>query len=111
MRVLRRWSGVREPEAYLRRAVVNATRSHLRRRMVERRHVPDPPQPVGEPELDVMWQHLQRVTPRRRIALVLRYYEDLPLQQVALAMGVTVGTAKSLVSRGLNQLEEVLRDA
>ena len=40
VRVLRRWSGLREPEAYLQRAVVNATRSHLRRRMVERRHVP-----------------------------------------------------------------------
>ena len=40
----------------------------------------------------------------RREALVLRYWLDLPLDEIATAMDVRVGTVKSLISRGLDSL-------
>ncbi len=39
---------------------------------------------------------------------MLRYYEDLPLQDIAELLGCPVGTVKSLLSRGLGQLRGLL---
>jgi DNA-directed RNA polymerase specialized sigma24 family protein len=40
--------------------------------------------------------------------LVLRFYLDLPLPEIAAAMGVTQGTVKSTTSRGLSALAQLL---
>ena len=45
---------------------------------------------------------------RRREAIVLRYWLDLPEREIAAAMGVSTGTVKSHVSRGLDALGEAL---
>ena len=47
---------------------------------------------------------LRSLPPRQRTALVLRYVDDLDLRGIAAAMGCSVGTAKSHVSRGLAAL-------
>ena len=47
---------------------------------------------------------LNTLPPRKREALVLRYWLDLPLAEIADAMGVRLGTVKSLISRGLDAL-------
>jgi len=104
--VYRRWADVEEPAAYLRRAVVNACRSHHRRRFLERRHPPQPEQPVPAHEPDTLWPQLRRLSPRRRAALILRFYEDLSVADVARALGCGQQTAKSLIHRGLAQLRE-----
>jgi RNA polymerase sigma-70 factor (sigma-E family) len=102
--------GIEHPAAYLRTAVVNECRSWLRRRELERRHAPDEPPPAElPPEIDEMWAALARLPERQRAALVLRYYEDLPLDEIAAALDCPLGTAKSLVHRGLASLKEVLR--
>lgn len=41
---------------------------------------------------------------RQRVAIVLRFYEDLTEAQTADVMGCAVGTVKSLVWRGLERL-------
>ena len=41
-------------------------------------------------------------------ALVLRYYSDLRVEDVAEVLGCPVGTAKSLIHRGLEKLKELL---
>jgi RNA polymerase sigma factor (sigma-70 family) len=51
---------------------------------------------------------LSRLTPKRRIALTLRYYADLPEAEIAAVMGVRPGTIKSLISRGLADLRKVV---
>jgi RNA polymerase sigma-70 factor (ECF subfamily) len=57
---------------------------------------------------------LRRLRPDQREALVLRYYLDLPLEEVAAITGVAVGTVKSRLNRGIAamrphfQPEEVL---
>ena len=57
-------------------------------------------------ELDETWQLLERLPARQRQALVLRFYADLPLTEVAEALRCRVGTAKSLVHRGLARMKE-----
>ena len=104
----RRWDRVANPDAYLRRMVVNACHGHHRRRGVERRHAPAPPPPVLPPEVDEVWDALGSLPPRRRTALVLRYYADLPIAEIADAMDCRPGTVKSLIHRGLASLKEVL---
>jgi RNA polymerase sigma factor (sigma-70 family) len=56
-----------------------------------------------------MWQALQRLRPRQRAAIVLRFYEDLTEAQTADILGCAVGTVKSLVSRGIDQLRGQLQ--
>jgi RNA polymerase sigma-70 factor (sigma-E family) len=116
VRLFGRFRDLRNPDAfwaYLRTTVVNLARSHFRRRQVERAyveregHAPDPPPDPGGRE--DMWQALQRLRPRQRAAIVLRFYEDLTEAQTADILGCAVGTVKSLVSRGIDQLRGELQ--
>jgi RNA polymerase sigma-70 factor (ECF subfamily) len=47
---------------------------------------------------------------RRRLAVVLRYYLDLPFEDAASVMGCSVDAVKALVRRGTFDLERALRD-
>jgi RNA polymerase sigma factor (sigma-70 family) len=55
-------------------------------------------------------QALAALPPRQREALVLRYWMDLPLAEIAEVMGVRLGTVKSQVSRALDVLGSLLRE-
>ena len=57
---------------------------------------------------DAMRRALLGLPPRTRAALALRYYEDLPEAQIAEIMGCSVGTVKSLVSRGVAALRGIV---
>jgi RNA polymerase sigma-70 factor (sigma-E family) len=100
-------------EAYLRRTVVNLTRSHWRRLGVERSYLErtasaprtDPSARPDADERDALWHALARLPPRQRAALVLRFYEDLSERQIAEILRCRPGTVKSLVSRGLARLK------
>lgn len=99
---------ISNPGGYLRQTVVNLARKHHRRADVERRHAPVPPGPALAPELDETWDLLWALPERQRHALVLRFYEDMSIAGVAEALGCPVGTAKSLLHRGLATLREEL---
>lgn len=116
------WRRLREldkAEAYLRTAVVNASRSRLRRRQVAQRYRPDPPRDAASAEAAAL-EHARReevldalhALPRRqREAVVLRYYGDLSEAQTAAAMGCSVGAVKSHTSRAMAALRPLLEDA
>jgi RNA polymerase sigma-70 factor (sigma-E family) len=53
---------------------------------------------------------LARVPPRQRAVLVLRYWEDQSVEQVAELLGCSPGTVKSQSARGLQTLRELLDD-
>lgn len=102
--------------AYLRRAVANQANSGLRRRYLERReaakrsgdergvrHVDE-----HAAERDEVWRAIQRLPERQRRSVVLRYYEDLSEADTAEVLGVSVGTVKSQVSRGLARMQELM---
>ena len=94
--------------ADLRKVVLNQARQYLRRREVERHYLPLPPDPTLPAELDEIWLLLEDLSSKRRVALVLRYYEDLPFVEIAQLMDCRVSTARSLVHRGLKSLRRML---
>jgi RNA polymerase sigma-70 factor (sigma-E family) len=125
-RALPRWSRIAEvehPDAYVRRMVVNAHTSWWRRFRRRETLVAEPfPQPLTEPrgggphdpayliELARVWAGCRALPEPQRTAVVLRYYEDLPYDEIAALTGVREGTARSRVSRGLMALRELLTD-
>ena len=99
---------VDNPPAYLRTAVVNRCRSHLRRAQLEDRHRRTDAQVTLPPDVDETWAALARIPERRRVALVLRFYEDLSIDEIAQVMDCRAGTVTSLIHRGLASMREVL---
>lgn len=56
----------------------------------------------------VMLHALTAVAPRQRAALVLRFFEDMSVEDTARAMGCSEGTVKSQTARGLDALRQVV---
>ncbi|MCA1228874.1 SigE family RNA polymerase sigma factor [Saccharopolyspora sp. 6M] len=116
----RNWSGLRDAKAaigYLRTAVVNGSRSVLRRRKTAREYRPPHQADARSAESLAMLtaEHqavvaaLGELPPRQREVLVLRYYGNLTEAEIAEATGVSKGTVKSTASRGLEALQKVMR--
>jgi RNA polymerase sigma-70 factor (sigma-E family) len=61
-------------------------------------------------EREILLAGLARIPKRRRAVLVLRYWEDLPVEQVAEILGCSTGTVRSQASRGLADLRTALGD-
>ena len=110
VRVYGQWDRIESPRAYLRQAVVNACRSHHRRRARELRHGPGASLRAHalDPEADLMRDALARLSDRQRKAVVLRYYEDLSEAEIARLLDCRPGTVKSLLSRALARLRKEL---
>jgi RNA polymerase sigma-70 factor (sigma-E family) len=104
-----------DPDAYLRRIMVNTHRSWWRARW--RREAPAavlPEASSGEDIADrqalgaLVRQALARLPRQQRAVLVLRYCEDLSEAEVAALLGCTAGTVKTHAHRGLHALRELL---
>jgi RNA polymerase sigma-70 factor (sigma-E family) len=105
--VHRRWDQISNPGGYLRMAVVNACRSHQRRRAVRERLRPAAATVVVDAP-DELSDAIARLPERQRAAVVLRYFTDLPEAEIAVLMGCGVGAVKSLLHRALGTLREVI---
>jgi RNA polymerase sigma factor (sigma-70 family) len=108
IRLHRRWDDIDDHAAYVTRVVVNEARARLRRQAIERRHLPTPPGPVMPDQFDETFEMLNELTPKRRVALVLRYYEDMTIEDIASVMDCRPATVKSLIQRGLKSLRRKL---
>ena len=107
-----RWSTLEVPEAYLRRAVTNQARRAARQAGRDRdktaRLGRTVPLSAGLPELDETWALLCALPERQRMALVLRFYEDLSEAEIARLLECRPGTVKSLIHRGLAKVRKVV---
>jgi RNA polymerase sigma-70 factor (ECF subfamily) len=90
--------------------VANECRQRLRRRwwsVVKQDEVPVPavadPAPAWE-DASELREALRRLPHEQRLVLVLRYYLDLPLEEVARAIGTSEGAARARVHRALGKL-------
>ena len=106
-----------EPDAYLRRIIVNTHRSWWRARRLQETPVPEVPEAgAGEDAAEryavgaLVRQALARLPRQQRAVLVLRYYEDLPEADVASLLGCSPGAVKTHAHRGLRALRESLGD-
>jgi len=104
-----RWETIEEPAAYLRRAVVNqANDVHRRclRRTATAVHVVES---SAEPELDDLWCLVQRLPAAQLAVVVLRFYEDLALADIAALLDRPSSTVRSDLRRALMKLRESLQ--
>jgi len=101
---------------YLRRSVINKSRSVLRRRAVAGRHLqaraPDLPS-AEESALAVVQRSsvleaLSALPSRQREVVILRYYADLSEAEIAEALGISRGAVKSHTARAKGSLRTVL---
>jgi len=92
--------------SYLRRMVVNQVIDESRKAATEARYLPQPEVELDDPELDETWELVCALPQAQRQALILRYYADLPVAEIATAMSMPVGTVKSHIHRGLEKLKE-----
>ncbi len=115
-KALRHWSRIKveaATEGYVRQIMYRENVSVWRQRRGREFPMAQIPEPrVADSTLAVndwlvMRQALLRLAPRQRTVLVLRYYEDLTEEQVAVAMGVSVGTVKSQTAKALDRLRRI----
>ncbi len=117
----RNWGKLRDAAAavgYLRTAVVNGSRSVLRRRKTARDYVP--PHSVNarsaeslamlSTEHQAVVNALSTLPPRQREVLVLRYYGGLSEIEISEATGISRGTVKSTASRALEALQRAMHE-
>ncbi len=115
----RNWGKLRDADsavAYLRTAVVNGSRSVLRRRKTARDYTP--PHDVNarsaeslamlSSEHQTVVRALSTLPPRQREVLVLRYYGGLSEIEIAETTGISKGTVKSTASRALEALQRAM---
>ena len=117
-RLIRKQQALRDPGAalaYVRSTVCNLVRNRRRHlRVVRLSTHAGHDEASSEQEVMLREDHrellaaLAALPPRRREAIVLRYWLDLSEREMAAAMGVSAGTVKSLVSRGLDALGRAL---
>jgi len=104
--------------AYLRSAVLNGARTHLRKREVRQRLRVVDDRVASSAEATALATDDQRAVldalrslpDRQRDVLVLRYYLDLPESEIAATLGIAAGTVKTHARRALDALTDLLED-
>lgn len=116
----RRWPQLSDQSralGYVRSSVLNGCRSALRmRHTVELQEAHQPPAGSAEAamltteERGEVLRALRRLPDRQREVLTLRFYLDLPDDEIATAMGIHRGTVRSAAHRGLTALRQALKE-
>ncbi|UXY27258.1 SigE family RNA polymerase sigma factor [Streptomyces sp. HUAS TT20] len=107
-----------DPEAYVRRVMINAHARRHRRRLKEflaprddsglAHEVADTGDRISQADdRSALLKALGQLPARQREAVVLRYWEDLTETQTAEAMGCSVGTVKSNTAKGIAKLRAI----
>lgn len=115
-RVWHRLAGSLTLDAYTRRILVRTFLDESRRGFLHRERVTAEPAEWAAPadgspeDRLLLLRALSQVPARQRTALVLRYWEDLSLEETAQAMRCSVGTVKSQAARGLRAMRGLLPD-
>jgi RNA polymerase sigma-70 factor (sigma-E family) len=108
-----------DPDAYVRRIVINENLSRFRKRRVAESLVDEVPDRPGRPgqraadaadpadalsDSSALLNALRRLGPRQRAVIVLRFWMDMSEAETAAALNCSVGTVKSQASRALAAL-------
>lgn len=105
--------------AYLRSIVLNLARDHNRRGLVSLRHRPPAQQDrdsvedvvTGRESHRELVMALRELPRRQRDCVVLRYYLELPVNEVADTLAISVNSVKTHLQRGLRALQATLEES
>lgn len=112
IRLCRDWRKVRRheaPERWLHRVAINLAHSHYRRKGIEGRALsklgsrPSTSE-TGNKDVDTL-DLLKGLPHRQKAALILHYYLDLTVREIAHVMEIPEGTVKTLIHRGTRTLD------
>ena len=111
VKVVPQWRRIRDdPEAYVRRVMVNENISRWRRRRWREQSADVLPELLASgpdhAELIAVRDALATLAPRQRAVLVLRYYDGLSEADIATTLGIAPGTVKSLTSQAITALRD-----
>ena len=115
------WGRVRDQAAamgYARVVLANTAASWFRRRSWRNEQptetLPDGPHPTAGADPShrpALMEALRQLPPRQRAVVVLRFYDDLSVREVAHALACSEGTVKSQTHHAMAQLRLLLGDA
>jgi len=112
-RLFAKWVGVRDPKAYVYLVATNIAREQWRRDGYQQRAYGDVvrrSQTVADPPDVELRDLVDRLPDRQRRAVLLRYYADLPVTEVAALMTLPDGTVKRLLHEARGALGLALGD-
>jgi RNA polymerase sigma factor (sigma-70 family) len=107
-----RWDQIENPASYLRRSVLNLVKDGQRRRYRLASlagSVTSADAVALPPEVDETWTLIQQLPWPQRAVVVLHYYEDLPLVEIAAVLRRSESTVRSDHRRALDRLRKALR--
>jgi RNA polymerase sigma-70 factor (sigma-E family) len=106
---------VEKAPAYLRSIVLNLARDHNRRGLVSlRHHLPSDDQASVDDQITLREDQqrvidaLRELPHRQRDCIVLRYYDELGIDEIASTLGISRNSVKTHLGRGLDSLERML---
>lgn len=114
VKVLTRWRTVREPKAFLYAVAANLAKDHWRREQRDRRlvdRVAEVTPTTTSPSDPWLRDLVERLPDKLRLPVLLHYYADLPVAEVAAALGKPEGTVKAHLVAGRAALLSAAHDA
>ena len=120
LRIYRKLNWLEAPELFRHWAYRIASRETFRRLKQERRWVEQvrdetlletiqaPQSEASRMEMSELAQFISRVSPAARAVIVLHYFDEMPLAEIADVLGVALGTVKSRLAYGLESLRRAL---
>lgn len=66
--------------------------------------------PERDEALSDLWWAVCSLPRDQRLAVLLYYYEDMPVAEIARTLGIAQGTVKSRLGRGRDRLRQMLRE-
>jgi RNA polymerase sigma-70 factor (ECF subfamily) len=106
---LRRGGDLRDPAAWVWRVAFKVASGEMKSRRETDHSVPDLADPSEQPAFALI-DVLRHLPTNQRAAVVMHYYADLPVAEVASRLGVSSATARVHLHRGRKRLRELLED-
>lgn len=106
----RRLKGIEAQYAYARRMMTNAFLDEKRKRrpstvsLTEFRADPAAARAIDPADVQAMREAVAALPPRQRVVVILRFYEELEISEVAVNMGIGESSVRSALARALSQL-------
>ena len=123
LRALDSFHGASSLKTWLFSITVNVCRSRLQKQkrgerlrqilngMLQVQRTPSVEEHAIEREADeALWRVIHSMDQKHRIPIVLRYYHDLPVAEIAIILQIPEGTVHSRLNTARRQLHEVLKE-